>query len=105
MNYIVFMKVIFKIVFFKSFKSHMIREFKVIIIYIIVIIKTCLFRPQSQTARLYTTGLMRVLLRAGVTGFSTWGIEALVAQLYDSSMLVAMEALSILSEACEDYVR
>ena len=49
--------------------------------------------------------LLRVLLRARVTGFAQWGVELLVLQLYDSSKLVHMEALSVLFEACEDEVR
>ena len=47
---------------------------------------------------------MRVLLRAQVAFFSSWGIEMLVMQLYDQSKAVAMEALSVISEACEDEV-
>ncbi len=47
---------------------------------------------------------MRVLLRAGIPFLSSWGIEMLVMQLYDQSKPVAMEALSVLSEACEEEV-
>ena len=36
--------------------------------------------------------------------FSSWGIEMLVSQLYDQSRSVALTALSILDEACEDKV-
>ena len=36
--------------------------------------------------------------------FSSWGIEMLVGQLYDQSRSVALTALSILDEACEDKV-
>ena len=36
--------------------------------------------------------------------FSNWGIELLVGQLYDQSRSVALTALSILDEACEDKV-
>ena len=57
-----------------------------------------------QSARLYTANFMRVLLRARVAFFSSWGIEMLVMQLYDQSKAVAMEALSVISEACEDEV-
>ena len=57
-----------------------------------------------QTGRLYSTKFMRVLLRAKVRSFSSWGIELLVGQLYDQSRSVALTALSILDEACEDHV-
>ena len=57
-----------------------------------------------QSGRLYSTKFMRVLLRAKVRSFSTWGIELLVGQLYDQSRSVALTALSILDEACEDHV-
>ena len=53
---------------------------------------------------MYTANFMRVLLRARVAFFSSWGIEMLVMQLYDQSKAVAMEALSVISEACEDEV-
>ncbi|XP_052775865.1 rapamycin-insensitive companion of mTOR-like isoform X2 [Mya arenaria] len=54
-----------------------------------------------ESGRMYATKLMRVLLRAKVQGFSLWGIESLVNQLYDQSLGVAMTSLSILEEACE----
>ncbi|KAL3868472.1 hypothetical protein ACJMK2_041273 [Sinanodonta woodiana] len=55
----------------------------------------------SESARLYTTKLMRVLMRAKSLSFQTWGIELLVTQLYDQSRAVAMTALTVLDEACE----
>ena len=36
--------------------------------------------------------------------FSSWGLELLNATLYDQSKQVALEALSVLSEACEEEV-
>lgn len=57
-----------------------------------------------QSARLYTASFMRILLRARVPLLSSWGMEMLVLQLYDQSKAVAMEALSVISEACEDEV-
>ncbi len=60
--------------------------------------------PFFQSARLYTASFMRVLLRSGIPFLSSWGIEMLVMQLYDQSKPVAMEALSVLSEACEEEV-
>lgn len=60
--------------------------------------------PPEQTCRLYATKHLRVLLRAGVEFFSSWGMELLVTQLHDHSKAVSMEALDILDEACEDKV-
>ncbi|MEQ2214528.1 hypothetical protein XENOCAPTIV_010873, partial [Xenoophorus captivus] len=51
---------------------------------------------------LYATKHLRVLLRAGVEFFSSWGMELLVTQLHDHNKVVSMEALDILDEACED---
>ncbi|CAL1616253.1 unnamed protein product [Knipowitschia caucasica] len=56
----------------------------------------------TDTCRLYATKHLRVLLRAGVDFFSSWGMELLVTQLHDHSKGVSMEALDILDEACED---
>ena len=58
----------------------------------------------AQIGRLYATKHLRVLLRAGVEFFSSWGMELLVTQLHDHSKAVSMEALDILDEACEDKV-
>lgn len=58
----------------------------------------------EQTCRLYATKHLRVLLRASVEFFSSWGMELLVTQLHDHSKAVSMEALDILDEACEDKV-
>uniref|UniRef100_A0A3Q3PZG9 Rapamycin-insensitive companion of mTOR domain-containing protein n=1 Tax=Monopterus albus TaxID=43700 RepID=A0A3Q3PZG9_MONAL len=56
----------------------------------------------TDTCRLYATKHLRVLLRAGVEFFSSWGMELLVTQLHDHNKAVSMEALDILDEACED---
>uniref|UniRef100_A0A8C5FLC2 Uncharacterized protein n=1 Tax=Gadus morhua TaxID=8049 RepID=A0A8C5FLC2_GADMO len=56
----------------------------------------------TDIGRLYATKHLRVLLRAGVEFFSSWGMELLVTQLHDHSKAVSMEALDILDEACED---
>ncbi|XP_064626915.1 rapamycin-insensitive companion of mTOR-like isoform X2 [Lineus longissimus] len=58
----------------------------------------------SENARLYTAKFMRVLLRADVPFVTHWGMELLVTQLYDQSKVVAMEALDVIDEACEDEV-
>lgn len=57
-----------------------------------------------QSSRKFATMFLRVLLRAHVSGFNKWGTQLLVTQLADTSMLVATEALSVLSEATEDEV-
>ena len=36
--------------------------------------------------------------------FNSWGLELLVPQLYDLDKQVAMEAVEILDEACEEEV-
>lgn len=59
----------------------------------------------EQPCRLYATKHLRVLLRASVEFFSSWGMELLVTQLHDHSKAVSMEALDILDEACEDKVK
>ncbi|TNN86471.1 Rapamycin-insensitive companion of mTOR [Liparis tanakae] len=56
----------------------------------------------TDACRLYATKHLRVLLRASVEFFSSWGMELLVTQLHDHSKAVSMEALDILDEACED---
>ncbi|XP_037537084.1 rapamycin-insensitive companion of mTOR [Nematolebias whitei] len=56
----------------------------------------------TDVCRLYATKHLRVLLRAGVEFFSSWGMELLVTQLHDHNKAVSMEALDILDEACED---
>ncbi|KAK7099628.1 rapamycin-insensitive companion of mTOR-like [Littorina saxatilis] len=55
----------------------------------------------SESCRLYSTNLLRVLLRAGTPHFSTWGIQLLVTQLYDQSPAVSSAALATLDEACD----
>ncbi|KAL8596171.1 hypothetical protein ACOMHN_021211 [Nucella lapillus] len=55
----------------------------------------------SESCRLYSTRFLRVLLRAGTRGFSGWGMELLVTQLYDQSSAVTATALAILDEACD----
>lgn len=55
----------------------------------------------SESARLYATNYLRVLLRAGVCDFSKWAIELLVLQLYDKSSAVSLAAIDVLDEACD----
>ncbi|XP_018608471.1 rapamycin-insensitive companion of mTOR-like isoform X2 [Scleropages formosus] len=56
----------------------------------------------TDSCRLYATKYLRVLLRANVEFFSSWGIELLVTQLHDCTKAISMEALDILNEACEE---
>ncbi|XP_068727211.1 rapamycin-insensitive companion of mTOR-like isoform X1 [Montipora capricornis] len=66
------------------------------------IILSKILTASSPATRLYATSHMRVLLRARVPFFHSWGIELLVTQLYDTDSDVAMEAADVLDEACED---
>ncbi|GFN88091.1 rapamycin-insensitive companion of mtor [Plakobranchus ocellatus] len=61
----------------------------------------------ADLCRVYATKMLRVLMRASTPGFSQWGIEMLVTQLYDQEKSVAMSALHILDEACdnEDHLK
>lgn len=54
----------------------------------------------TDLSRLYATQFLRVLLRANVSGFSDWGTQLLVVQLYDNCQSIALAALDILDEAC-----
>ncbi|KAM7369438.1 hypothetical protein PAMP_013707 [Pampus punctatissimus] len=56
----------------------------------------------TDSCRLYATKHLRVLLRASVEFFSSWGLELLVTQLHDRNKTISKEALDILDEACED---
>lgn len=55
----------------------------------------------SKEMRLYATQHLRVHLRAKMPVFNSWGMELLIAQLYDLDKEVAMEAIDILDEACD----
>lgn len=66
------------------------------------IILSKILTASSSATRLYSTSHMRVLLRARVAFFHSWGIELLVTQLYDTDNQVAVEAADVLDEACED---
>ncbi|XP_065904435.1 rapamycin-insensitive companion of mTOR-like isoform X3 [Dysidea avara] len=56
----------------------------------------------DQAMRLYATKHLGVLLRAKMQFFNNWGIQMLVTQLYDVDEEVAMKAVDILDEACEE---
>ena len=57
-----------------------------------------------ESARLYATQFLLVLLRAKLPDFEKWGIELLVMQLYDKSKAVSLAAIHVLEEAAEEKV-
>lgn len=58
-----------------------------------------------DSIRMYTTELLLVLARCSVHNFSKWGLDLLVAQMYDENKLVATASINILHELCYDPVR
>jgi len=58
-----------------------------------------------QALRLYSTSLLRVILRSNPVAFSSWGLNLLISQLHDNNQLVLIETGAILDEALEDRVR
>ncbi|CAI8054557.1 Rapamycin-insensitive companion of mTOR [Geodia barretti] len=66
------------------------------------VILSKLLTSTDKEMRLYATRHMRVLLRAKMPFFNSWGLELLVPQLYDLERRVALEAVEILDEACEE---
>jgi len=53
---------------------------------------------------LYSTSLLRVVLRSNPVAFGSWGLYLLTSQLYDTNQLVVIESAVILDEALEDRV-
>lgn len=56
----------------------------------------------SERCRLYATSFLRCLYRANVPEFIDWGTELISSQLYDKSNAVALEALNIMDEICDE---
>jgi len=54
-----------------------------------------------DSARLYATNFLRVLLRTEMSDFHKWVIELLVQQLNDENMSVCLSAVELLDEACD----
>lgn len=54
-----------------------------------------------DSARLYATNFLRVLLRTEMKDFHKWVIELLVQQLSDENQSVCLSSLEILDEACD----
>ena len=55
-----------------------------------------------ESARLYATNYIRVLIRAEILDFQKWALELLSNQLCDKSSAVVQAALDILDEACDN---
>ncbi len=53
---------------------------------------------------MYSTCLLRVILRANPVAFGSWGLQLLTSQLHDINQVVLIETASILDEALEDRV-
>jgi hypothetical protein len=53
---------------------------------------------------LYSTSLLRVILRSNPVSFGGWGLNLLISQLHDMNQAVLLETGSILDEALEDRV-
>ncbi|UJR13273.1 hypothetical protein I4U23_000293 [Adineta vaga] len=52
--------------------------------------------------RLYSTSLLRVILRCNPVAFGQWGLNLLISQLHDSDQSIVIETVSVLDEALED---
>nr|XP_053655508.1 LOW QUALITY PROTEIN: rapamycin-insensitive companion of mTOR-like [Cherax quadricarinatus] len=65
-------------------------------------ILTKLLTGCQESARVYATQFLRALVRVGAAHFARWGVELLVAQLYDESRVVSLAALDVLEEACDN---
>jgi hypothetical protein len=53
---------------------------------------------------LYSTSLLRVILRCNPVAFGHWGMSLLCSQLHDTDQTVILETVSVLDEALEDKV-
>lgn len=58
-----------------------------------------------KALRLYSTSLLRVILRCNPNAFGHWGLSLLISQLHDTNQSVVIETASVLDEALEDRVR
>lgn len=57
-----------------------------------------------DNVRIYATDLLLILARIDVHNFSKWGVDLLVAQMYDENKTVAAASINILHELCYDKV-
>jgi hypothetical protein len=53
---------------------------------------------------LYSTSLLRVILRSNPVAFGSWGLSLVASQLHDTNQLVLLETATVLDEALEDRV-
>lgn len=58
-----------------------------------------------DNVRMYATEFLLVLARCDVPNFCKWGLDLLVAQMYDENKLIATASINILHELCHDQVR
>ncbi|UJR34086.1 hypothetical protein I4U23_021496 [Adineta vaga] len=59
-------------------------------------------KSSCQALRLYSTSLLRIILRSNPVAFSSWGMALLVSQLHDTNQAVVLESAAIFDEALED---
>ncbi|CAF4205007.1 unnamed protein product [Rotaria sp. Silwood2] len=59
-------------------------------------------KSHCTALRLYSTSLLRVILRSNPVAFGSWGLSLLISQLHDTDQTVLIEAVSVLDEALED---
>lgn len=57
-----------------------------------------------ENVRMYATEFLLVLARCDVPNFCKWGLDLLVAQMYDENKIIAMTSINILHELCYDPV-
>lgn len=57
-----------------------------------------------DNVRMYATEFLLVLARCDVPNFYKWGLDLLVAQIYDENKIIAMTSINILHELCYDPV-
>ncbi|CAF3889115.1 unnamed protein product [Rotaria magnacalcarata] len=59
-------------------------------------------KSHCTALRLYSTSLLRVVLRSNPVAFGSWGLSLLITQLHDTNQQVLIETVSVLDEALED---
>jgi len=59
-------------------------------------------KSSCTALRLYSTSLLRVILRCNPNAFGHWGLSLLISQLHDTNQSVVIETASVLDEALED---
>ncbi|CAF3250618.1 unnamed protein product [Rotaria socialis] len=59
-------------------------------------------KSHCTALRLYSTSLLRVVLRSNPVAFGSWGLSLLITQLHDTDQQILIETVSVLDEALED---